>query len=93
MRALRVINNGKRPFVLSRSSFAGTGQYAAHWSGDNRASKLSICLFKDVFWMCCFKVWEDLYYSIPSILNFNMYGIPMVGADVCGFTFDTRAMH
>jgi alpha-glucosidase (family GH31 glycosyl hydrolase) len=69
--ALQAIMPNKRSFVLSRSSYAGTGKFAAHWSGDNRAN------------------WDDLYYSIPNMLNFNMFGVSQVGSDICGFQGDT----
>jgi alpha-glucosidase (family GH31 glycosyl hydrolase) len=60
-----------RPFVISRSSFAGHGRYASKWLGDN---------FSQYDWM---------KYSIAGIFNFQIFGIPLIGADICGFNGNT----
>ncbi|CAF0824122.1 unnamed protein product, partial [Didymodactylos carnosus] len=58
---------GKRGLVLTRSTFFGSGQWGAHWLGDNEAS------------------WHDLKRSMIGMIEFNWFGIPFVGADICGF--------
>lgn len=64
---------GARGLVLSRSTFIGSGQWAAHWLGDN------------------FSNWDNLRRSIVGMLQFNQFGLPLVGADICGFIGDTEA--
>ncbi|TYJ56202.1 hypothetical protein B9479_003046 [Cryptococcus floricola] len=63
---------GKRPFLVSRSTFAGSGRVSAHWTGDNYAT------------------WAFMKRSIAGVLQFNLFAVPMTGADVCGFNGETN---
>ena len=66
-------DRNQRPFIISRSTFAGSGKYSGHWTGDNKAD------------------YEFMRYSVHSIMQFNLFGIPFTGSDVCGFNGNTTA--
>lgn len=36
-----------------------------------------------------YATWESMRYSIAGVLDFNLFGIPLVGPDVCGFIGET----
>ncbi|KAF9918832.1 alpha-glucosidase maltase [Lobosporangium transversale] len=65
--AMRSIRPDRKPFILSRSTFPGSGQFASKWNGDNWSAEY------------------DLKASISGLLNFQFFGISMIGADIGGF--------
>ncbi|KAF8634099.1 hypothetical protein AX15_001067 [Amanita polypyramis BW_CC] len=69
---LQMIRPGKRPFIISRSTFASSGKWAGHWLGDN------------------YSLWSYMKYNIQGVLQFQIFQIPFVGADTCGFGGNTN---
>ena len=68
-----------RPFILSRSTFAGGGAFVAHWTGDNNAA-----------WG---RTQSGIVDSIQGVLASNLMGVAMVGADIGGFSGGNAVDH
>lgn len=82
----------KRPMVISRSTFLGHGHYAGHWSGDIFSTwddmKYSIprkCKLVQLWFS------NGSLYILTELLSFSLFGVPLMGADICGFNGNTTA--
>lgn len=84
--ALHRIYPAKRPFMISRSTFPSAGRWTGHWVSQCVASmrrhpdSLRRKLGDNV------SEWPDMHMSIQGVLQFQLFQIPMVGADACGFS-------
>ncbi|EST05446.1 Glycoside hydrolase, family 31 [Kalmanozyma brasiliensis GHG001] len=81
--ALRSIRPNERPFLISRSTYPGAGKYTGHWLGDNYA------LWTILPGSEAYKAGAGMAQSIDGVLQFQIFGIHLIGADICGFNRNT----
>lgn len=82
-KALRTIRPDERPFLISRSTYPGAGKFTGHWLGDNYA------LWTILPGQEAYKAGAGMAQSIDGVLQFQIFGIHMIGADICGFNRNT----
>ncbi|GAC93447.1 glycoside hydrolase [Pseudozyma hubeiensis SY62] len=81
--ALRTIRPKERPFLISRSTYPGAGKFTGHWLGDNYA------LWTILPGQEAYKAGAGMAQSIDGVLQFQIFGIHLIGADICGFNRNT----
>jgi alpha-glucosidase len=87
--AITELKPGKRPFLISRSTFPSSGKWSGHWVRSCqpvihvRQLRFVIQLGDN------YSKWQYLYFNIQGVLQFQIFQIPMVGADTCGFNDNT----
>lgn len=81
--ALRTIRPNERPFLISRSTYPGAGKFTGHWLGDNYA------LWTILPGEEAYKAGAGMAQSIDGVLQFQIFGIHLIGADICGFNRNT----
>ncbi|KAJ1025292.1 hypothetical protein NDA13_004109 [Ustilago tritici] len=81
--ALLSIRPDERPFLISCSTYPGAGKFTGHWLGDNYAL-YNILPAKEAY-----KAGAGMAQSIDGVLQFQIFGIHMTGADICGFNRNT----
>jgi alpha-glucosidase len=87
--ALLEIRPGERPFLISRSTFPSSGHWTGHWVRGSLARMCLTCAAADAPPRQLgdnFSKWSYLRYNIQGVLQFQIFQMPMVGADTCGFS-------
>jgi alpha-glucosidase (family GH31 glycosyl hydrolase) len=78
---------GKRGQIITRSSFPSSGRYGGTWLG--KFLPLNSANFRK-FLGDNGATYDHLKAGIIGIQEYNLFGIPHVGSDVCGFLFETN---